>query len=455
MASKSKRARLAPERNYSRTFKYWAIAILAIKAIIIINIQGGVYEILGKPFLIDGIWLGADGENYLQGFLSLTNDGIFSTSEVLSYWPAGYPILMLFLSIFSGSWMLTVLSILQSAIFSWAVFFFALQLLKTKIKNYAFLAFLLILLNTTISLSSLAIGYESLTASGFLITTALIAKDLVEKDPNNFRKYVILNSIIVGVMALMQPRLILSGLLINFFWILLRKGFKRGSIIICISLIVTSFFPGTLVYRNNQATGITTISTNLGNALNIGAGDQANGGYMKEGFGVPCTVKGSANERNDQLVKCDLNWYTENPGKALVLFYKKSVYFWSPWINNGFAGDVYTGTMFRNPWLEISPITNIAQNQDGARLVYGNVGKIASWLWLTSGLILMIYGFFTLWRQKSSERLIAIIVLSVIIVNWIIALMTIGDHRFRIPILGMSIFLQTIGIQKLFRKKLV
>jgi uncharacterized membrane protein len=111
--------------------------------------------------------------------------------------------------------------------------------------------------------------------------------------------------------------------------------------------------------------------------------------------------------------------------------------------------------MFRNPWLEISPITNIAQNQDGARLVYGNVGKIASWLWLTSGLILMIYGFFTLWRQKSSERLIAIIVLSVIIVNWIIALMTIGDHRFRIPILGMSIFLQTIGIQKLFRKKLV
>ena len=56
MASKSKRARLAPERNYSRTFKYWAIAILAIKAIIIINIQGGVYEILGKPFLIDGIF---------------------------------------------------------------------------------------------------------------------------------------------------------------------------------------------------------------------------------------------------------------------------------------------------------------------------------------------------------------------------------------------------------------
>ena len=100
-------------------------------------------------------------------------------------------------------------------------------------------------------------------------------------------------------------------------------------------------------------------------------------------------------------------------------------------------------------------IHNIAQNQEGAKLVYGNIGKIVSWLWLVSGLALMIYGFFVLWRKKSLERLIAIVVLIVIIVNWLIALMTIGDHRFRIPILGMSIFLQAVGIQKLFKKKLV
>jgi hypothetical protein len=34
--------------------------------------------------------------------------------------------------------------------------------------------------------------------------------------------------------------------------------------------------------------------------------------------------------------------------------------------------------------------------------------------------------------------------------NWLITLLTIGDHRFRIPIMGMSLFLQAIGLKTLF-----
>jgi hypothetical protein len=33
--------------------------------------------------------------------------------------------------------------------------------------------------------------------------------------------------------------------------------------------------------------------------------------------------------------------------------------------------------------------------------------------------------------------------------NWLITLFTIGDHRFRIPIMGVSLFLQAIGIKTL------
>ena len=39
MASKSKRARMAPQRNLAKTFMYWTIAVLVIKLIIIARIQ--------------------------------------------------------------------------------------------------------------------------------------------------------------------------------------------------------------------------------------------------------------------------------------------------------------------------------------------------------------------------------------------------------------------------------
>ena len=65
MASKSKRARMAPQRNYAKTFMYWTISIFVIKLVIIFSISAGNINILTKPYLVDGAWLGADGENYL------------------------------------------------------------------------------------------------------------------------------------------------------------------------------------------------------------------------------------------------------------------------------------------------------------------------------------------------------------------------------------------------------
>jgi hypothetical protein len=96
MASKSKRARMTPVRNLSKTILYWAIAVFVVKLLIIFNIQGGDIEISGRRFFLDGIWLGADGENYLKGYEALMRDGIFSKESILNYWPAGYPLMILF-----------------------------------------------------------------------------------------------------------------------------------------------------------------------------------------------------------------------------------------------------------------------------------------------------------------------------------------------------------------------
>jgi len=446
MASKSKRARLAPQRDLKKTFMYFAIIVFFIKIIISFNIPAFNIEVNGKPFLIDGIWLGADGENYLKGFDALVRDGIFSSEGFLNYWPAGYPLVVLFLSVLGKSWVLTSLAISQSLFFSFSAYYFAAQLYRTRLKNYSFLVLLLILINPTLSLSSLAIGYESFTASGFLFAISLIIKDLVEKNNETFGKYLVINSLIFGLLTFMQPRLIVSGLLINLLWVFVRRGRRAGSFILIASLAITLLLPATLIYRNSQAVGLNSISTNLGVTMNIGAGDNATGGYMKEGYGVPCTLTGNVAEQDNQRVRCVVEWYLRNPTKAVKLFYNKTLYFWSPWF-----GPEANGTMARNPWLKISPIKNITSTQDGVNLVYGSFGKFISWLWLLSGLALLLYGYLTLWRQNSLERFIANMAIIAISTNWLISLISIGDHRFRIPIMGLSLFLQAIGLKTLFR----
>jgi hypothetical protein len=334
----------------------------------------------------------------------------------------------------------------QSLIFSYAVYFFAKQLSKTRLKKFAYLTLILILFNPTLSLSSIAVGYESLTASGLLLCIGLVIRSFVEKDNKKFVRYLTISSTIFGLLSFVQPRLLLTGILINLLWIFVWKGFKAGALMIATSLAITAFFPATLVYRNNQAIGINSISTNLGVTMNIGAGDNATGGYIKEGFGVECNLSGTSLQQDNQRVRCVLDWYLSNPVKAVELFYNKSIYFWSPWY-----GPSADGTMARNPWLTINPLKNIASTQDGFNLVYGGFGKVISWLWLLSGIALLLYGYLTLWRQNSLERFIGNLAMVAIATNWLITLLTIGDHRFRIPIMGLSLFLQVIGLKTLLR----
>jgi hypothetical protein len=434
MASKSKRARSVKQRNLAKDFMYWAIAVFVIKLIIIGNVQGGA-------------WLGADGENYLTGYDALIRDGIFSKESILNYWPAGYPLFIFFLSLIGKSFVLTTLTVVQSAIFSFSAYFFAAQLAKTRLKKFAYLTFFMILFNPTLSLSSIAVGYESIAAAGYLIVLSLVIKDFVQKDDSRLLPYLAISSAIFGFLTFIQPRLIVSGILINLLWIFVRKPRKSASISIAVSLVITLFFPATLIFRNNQATGQNSVSTNLGVTMNLGAGDNAKGGYATKDVGVECTRSGTAAEQDNQLVKCVIDWYLSNPIKALKLFYNKSLYFWSPWY-----GSLANGTMARNPWLKISPIKDIAENSsDGNRLVLGAVGKITSWLWLLGGILFAIYGFVILWRSRALERLIGLIAAIAITSSWLITLISIGDHRFRLPIMGMSLFLQAVGIRTLFK----
>ena len=85
MASKSKVARRqqSSKKGGKENFFLVSIPLLAfvIKLITMANTTGGG-------------WLGADGESYLAGVDGLLAQGYFSDKSILSYWSAGYPILI-------------------------------------------------------------------------------------------------------------------------------------------------------------------------------------------------------------------------------------------------------------------------------------------------------------------------------------------------------------------------
>ena len=397
---------------------------------------------------ISGIWLGADGDNYLKGYQALLKDGVFSPESILNYWPAGYPLFILLLSILGKSWVLTTLAVIQSMIFSYSAYFFTKQLLTTKLRNISRIVIILILINPTLSLSSLVVGYESLVASGILICAGLIVKDFQEKNNSKLKMYIIQYSLISGFIIFIQPRFVISLVSVLIFWVITRVGLKLGVVTVIISLLIISLMPSTLIYRNNQASGINSISTNLGTTMNIGAGDNATGGYDDKNLGVACDLSGSVSQQDSQKVKCVLTWYLQNPVTSLKLFYNKSVYFWSPW-----SGPEAEGTMARNPWLKVNPIVNIATTPDGSDLIYSTTGKIISWLWMLAGIYLLFLGFYKLWQFGAIERVLAVVAALIIGSNWLITLITIGDHRFRVPIMGLSLLIQGVGFAAIFNRK--
>ena len=211
MASKSKRLRQNTE-FLNKTIKrigYLSVFIFLVKLLIIWRISNlTISQVQGH------IWLGADGENYLKGTDGLISEGILSKEGFLSYWPAGYPLIIYFLSFFGKSWTLTVLALVQSLFFSISIYFLANEIYKSRLKKFVVIIFIFLIFNPTLSLSSISVGYESLCASGFIAIMTLILKDLRISNKNQSIKSLIFLSIISSLLSFMQPRFLLAAIFI-------------------------------------------------------------------------------------------------------------------------------------------------------------------------------------------------------------------------------------------------
>ena len=391
------------------------------------------------------IWPGSDAESYLEGVNGLINSGLFSNAEKLQYFPAGYPIVIWLLSKISLTSALALLAIFQSILFAFATWFFVKKLHFGKISRFTPWLSFLISYNPTLSLSSLALGYESLVASLLMISMALII-DIKLK--NNRTIWGILSFSLIGAMAaFLQPRYLATSIIFIVIWLFREIGLQKSIKFVVISLIILMLSPMALGLRNQKATGNFFVSNNLGVTMNVGAGSKSTGGYTNKATGVQCPP----NVKTDnQKVICILKWYATNPLQTIRLSYNKTLYFFSPW-----SGPLANGTMVRNPWLKINPIQQSAKTPDGWKMVYGNFGKLVSWVWFLASFGLMVWGAIWLWRSGSELRQISVFAGVPVLISWLVAIGTIGDHRFRIPVMPFILLLQLSGLRGLSRKPLI
>jgi hypothetical protein len=246
----------------------------------------------------------------------------------------------------------------------------------------------------------------------------------------------------------MQPRWILTTIVIAVVWALMSKSRKVQALILVGVIGIMAIAPAVLIQRNIASINKPIISTNISAALRIGTGPETSGGYAHTGPNIECESRINGGQPSDgEFIACAAKWYVSNPVKTLQLTWNKSIYFWSPW-----SGPIANGTMARNPWLKINPITDIGKNsQDGNDLVFGIGGKIISWIWLLSGLFLLFYGFVALKRLGDLEKNLSYLLLLPVVTSWLAGVATIGDHRFRVPTMSLSLVLQVVGF--VFLKK--
>lgn len=397
-----------------------------------------------------GGWYGADGENYIAGVDGLIKEGFFSTEPKLSYWPAGYPILLWPIAAVTVSKFFYIVSFLQSVFFAFSTYFFTNKLRNSSLRFLAFWVSVLISFNPTLSLSSLTIGYEAPIASCFMMIAGLILGTFNQSLDKKFWLAVASVGGWFSLATFMQPRFLLIAIIVAVMWALKVAGTKNRIRIASLITAIMMVAPAIMIYRNSVVIDKATISTNLGVTMRIGAGPDTSGGYTRSGPEVPCDPKAPSKTVTDNdLVICVVKWYFTHPIDTARLAFNKSDFFWSPW-----SGPKAEGTMARNPWLKISPAEQIEKSsQSGKEFVNGFFGLLVSWAWILGQMLLLFIGYRSLRKIGPDEKFFANIVAMPVVLSWLISIGTIGDHRFRVPTMSMSLFLQVSAFLAL-RKKL-
>lgn len=395
-------------------------------------------------------YLGADGPNYITGFLSIIKEGVYSSDQHLLYWPPGYSFFMFIAYLLVPTNPLLAVSLIQNILCGLGIFFFSKRCSSKFVSSrYALYLCIVLNINPMIYGMSLSIGYESIVISLYLIIIAVFLKGgLPSNSISGFLRLAVL-IICMGVIVSFQPRLIITNIVIIVFFYIWRVKFNNFLVFSVIFLLfANAAAPLAYSLRNHKVHGAYIVSSNLADTLLIGAGDHATGAYNENPKGIPCTLDTtSISNREKSLTSCVLHWYATHPLKATKLFLNKAIFFWSPW-----SGPLSKGTLASHPWRMISPADLLEKHSNSLFLI--TVAKAFSALYLFGYIGITLLGYRQLLRRESDLVVIRLAHVSLLCIfaNMLISMATIGDNRFRVPVLGFLILLQLYGVKCMIPK---
>jgi hypothetical protein len=392
-------------------------------------------------------WLGADGESFINNAGIISNEGFFSSNGSLMYFAGGYSFLLFLFNIFGTAALPYVTILFQTVSYSFAVWVLARQLLKLPVSAIAIPFAYISLLNPTLSLSSLQIGYESPVAAIYIAVVALLLRDLSQESLKKLKWPFLLGSGLLGFAAFLQPKFILSSLAVLIIWVIARKPSKATALVIALSILSFTVLPASLSIRSQIAVGSWIPASSLGTVAAFGAGPNATG-HGSTDTGLICDTTGlSPESASNAKFKCAVKWYLTNPIPAVELIASKSIMFWSPW-----AGPLAEGSQGRNLYTRFHPVLEMSQSQEGYNFIAGPFGRFLAWAWLLGGLFVLFLGFYSLWKANRVTRALGSSAMAIVLASWLIAAGTQGDHRYRVPIMGMSLLLQISGWNFILKK---
>jgi len=298
-------------------------------------------------------------------------------------------------------------------------------------------------LNPTLTLSSFVIGYESILASSIMLITYYafrLNNSLVST------KAIFLCGFWGGIASLVRPAIYPLLVVIILSLALKVPRLRWGGVLTLFFIISVS--PTVTALRNLEVTGHFTIGTSLGTTMLFGAGDKSQGNYLENGTELECSVKeDSPAEQDFEKVKCAVLWHIQNPDDSLLLSAKKISHLFSAWY-----GPLSQGTMARNPWLYFHPVRNYSNNWL-SDIYFGRVGLSLAYLNLGFVIFSIIAG--ALFLKKRKRVMEAVILCVPILGIMALSALTVGDHRFRIPIIPQIITLILVALLGLWDKKAI
>lgn len=333
----------------------------------------------------------------------------------IPYHPAGYPLFLASFYAVIGHKPL-VITVVQGVLIGVATYLIYRLVSREMNDSIAWGTAIVVSLSPSVLMMSATLQYESLIL--FLLVVAVDLSSRASRDPDRALLFATGAGVALAIAVPIQPKVALTGLFLAM-WLAFKCPRKVAAGAMTL-LIVAGIALGGL--RTQMAEGHFTLAENLGVMMAMGfhyGATGTNSGAVP--FGCAAVDEGdSSYERDSSYTRCTTRWVVSNPIQAAQKVVMKTLYFWSPSIGpeGEWMSPIDPRPLMR-PWMDPARFS-ILDTLVRAALTLVSIVVLGVGIWMAT-------------RRFPASNIVLLLIptISFLMVAWA----TIGDPRYRLPVL--------------------